>query len=425
VPVVVASLAAFAVAAALALRGAPERPTAAQTAREPSIPRPPPPAVVRTGPTLAARPLEPEALPEPLLSCGGSADRRSDPITRIVRDEGSPTERLPVGDAVEGSLAWLARRGCADGGWPDGDRVPCADSAGGNAAASDVASTAQALLTFFASGYTQRSDDRAGFGRRIGAAVRALRNRQDADGAFGSPGSRTRLRDHAVATLAMVELFGMTDTPIARTPALRALAFLRRARLPGGAWAADRGAGRGDAIATAWACLALTTARLVDEGEELRGKQCPFGSAEDDLLPTRRWAEREVPGARRTVLLALLAALRGESTDGGVLSYAIRDLALENSPEGPSATWTHFAAIAARVAGKDARRVATEALALPLAVTRQAGSDPCDGAGAWEAAVPDADGLGLVAATALRSRTLDLWRATRARGEPEADDAPR
>lgn len=343
-----------------------------------------------------------------------SPDPEAEPAKREVH---------PVVDArAEDSLAWLAARRCADGGWPGGDVVPCADPAASDAAsagpASDAGATGQALLAFMAAGYTNRSDDPHRYGTRIAQAVRGLKDAQGAEGAFVPAGSRTRLRDHAVATLAMVELFGMTGSSVHGPPAQRALEFLRRSRLASGAWPAGSEPGPEDAATTGWALLAFAVARLVNERDERVEKSPFFAAADLDVAPVRRWAERALSGPRRTVFLGLLAAIERASADGEALTNAVRDLQLEAHERAPSPTWVHFACIAARAAGGPARRHVTEALVLPLTLTRTRGVDPCDGVGSWESLVPDPDGLGLVAATALTARTMELWWSLEAPWRP-------
>src|SRR5205814_4555374 len=105
----------------------------------------------------------------------------------------------------------------------------------------DVGSTAHALLTFLGSGYTNRSDDSHGYGKSVASALRFLKDRQGENGAFGASGTPTAGRDNAVATLAMVEVYGMTGSSIYQGPARRALQHLLRARLSSGGWSTEGG----------------------------------------------------------------------------------------------------------------------------------------------------------------------------------------
>ena len=413
---VVASLLASAFAATVARR--PPRGV-------PSVERTPPPAEPPAAQEARLRGTAPEAEPDSedecvSCCCLGSDPFRFDPFSALTAGPAvdDAADRLPVEDRVEATLAWLAKRRCADGGWPGGDTAPCAGSAAptgakGEAAPSDVASTALAVLTFLASGYTNRSDDPDHFGRRVGDGLRSLKNRQDAEGAFAPRAVPTCGRDHAVVTWALVEIFGMTGSAIYKGPAAKGLEFLRRSRLASGAWSAGGPGAPEDPITTAWACIALGTARIVDDRDEALHEAGSLGVEDLDFGSVRRWAERGLIGARRTVFLAVLSMIERTPIDAHALAYAIRDLELEDPRRPLSSFWLHLAAVASGRARGEARRVATQALALPLALTQRRGVDPCDGAGAWDRVGPDPDGLGLVARTSLSGFTLTLWRSMR------------
>ena len=113
---------------------------------------------------------------------------------------------------IERALEWLKDHQDDDGKWDadefmkhDGDGPIC-DGAGNPV--HDVGVTGLALLAFLGDGSTLRSGP---YRQVVQRAVGWLRNQQDLDtGLFGTANSNEFLYGHAIATLAMVEAWGMT-----------------------------------------------------------------------------------------------------------------------------------------------------------------------------------------------------------------------
>ncbi len=172
-------------------------------------------------------------------------------------------------NAVDFGLAWLAAHQdvADDGKWdcdgfmkhdPEGDRC---DGAGG--ALNDVGVTSLAVLAFLGAGYTDRGSAKENrYAKHIRAGARYLILAQADDGAFGPRETQSFIYNHAMATLAMSELFWTTKNPRYRKPAQDGLNFLAAARNPLGAWRYRPRGGDNDTSVTVWCLMALKSGRF-------------------------------------------------------------------------------------------------------------------------------------------------------------------
>ncbi len=130
-------------------------------------------------------------------------------------------------DAVEDALKWLAAHQSPDGAWEaegfrrwcDGKPASGEGPDGAGKATYDVGVTGFSLLAFLGAGYTNRSE--GPFGKVVSNGLKYLRNVQDAEGCFGARASGHYVYNHAIASLAMVEAYGMTGSSIYRSPRRR------------------------------------------------------------------------------------------------------------------------------------------------------------------------------------------------------------
>jgi len=200
-------------------------------------------------------------------------------------------------DAVRAALRWLARHQSGDGSWSSagfsqqcsGDK--CSGPGGRDV---DTGDTGLALLAFLGAGYSHLSRDefpdpaRPGKTLRFGEAVKNglkwLVAEQDAEGCVG-PRRGHYLYDHAIATLALSEAYGMTNASTLQIPAQRAVDFLIAAQNPGKGWRYTARSGDNDTSVTGWAAMALKSA-------DLSGLQFPH-SAYDG---TRAWFDEVTEG---------------------------------------------------------------------------------------------------------------------------------
>lgn len=164
--------------------------------------------------------------------------------------------------AVEAALDWLSRHQEEDGSWsgddwakacPEGD--PCKGPGRGSGGGSyRVGLTALSLLAFFGRGETQDSTpegDRS-FRPAIERALTWLLAQQDHEtGAVGYDLNLGQsIYNHAFATQALCEAYGLTGDPRLRAPAVHALDFCLAAQNPGLGWKYGVRSGRNDSSVT-------------------------------------------------------------------------------------------------------------------------------------------------------------------------------
>ncbi len=176
--------------------------------------------------------------------------------------------------ALELSFDWLARHQDRDGKWSakgygkhckEKDR--CGDA---GRDVSDVATTAEVLLAFLAGGHTHKKGPRRSV---VESGLSFLRGKQGKDGAIGAAASPEHVFDHARATLALAEAYGMTGTRILRAAARPAVKYLSSTQNEDGGWGFGRGDGKSDLEVTGHAVLALKSAgiaKLADTKDPLR-----------------------------------------------------------------------------------------------------------------------------------------------------------
>jgi hypothetical protein len=162
-------------------------------------------------------------------------------------------------NAVELGLRWLAAHQDADGRWDaDGFSRHCqhfSPCGGKGFPEFDVGVTSLAVLAFLGAGH---SPARPGPNQRhVRKGLDFLLGAQDGSGAFGDR-NKNYVYNHALATLALSEAFGMTRERRYAEGVEAALRFSRSAQQPGGGWdyTAAR-TGRNDLSITGWQVMAL------------------------------------------------------------------------------------------------------------------------------------------------------------------------
>ena len=205
----------------------------------------------------------------------------------------------PIDDALEDALRWLAAHQSPDGGWACEtwtqwcDRKPSAAAdalEGAGKAGNDVGVTGLSLLAFLGAGYTNRS--KGLFGEVVGNGLKYLRNVQDAEGCFGSRASGHYVYNHAIASLAMVEAYGMTGSPVFRNPTQKALDFIAITRNPYYAWRYGVKPGDNDTSVTGWMMMALKSAKLINASDVKLGKAPTLTYDEEAFDGIRAWVEK-------------------------------------------------------------------------------------------------------------------------------------
>jgi hypothetical protein len=177
-------------------------------------------------------------------------------------------------DPVPRRREWLSAHQSSDGGWSGhGFRSHCEGGRcdGEGTWDSEVGSTGLALLAFLGFGETHRTPR---YGNVVERGSARLMEIQDGDGCFGVRYPERFVADHAMATLAMAELYGLAQSPRFLPSAKQAVAFLLSQRGTDGGWRAGDRLCDSDAVTTAWAVMALRSARAAGievEDEVQRG----------------------------------------------------------------------------------------------------------------------------------------------------------
>lgn len=171
---------------------------------------------------------------------------------------------------VSRALGWLAAHQEEDGSWGPAELEP--------------AGTGIVLLAFLGAGETHKH----GWYREVvKRGILHLKRQQGEGGFFGDPKRPGARLDHAVATLAFVEAYAMTGSPLfKRTCETAVEALLARQRPDGGF--AEEGAAEGSLVLAVWAAHALASARIAGLLPERTN------AGEEELT---RWLDRRVDPA--------------------------------------------------------------------------------------------------------------------------------
>jgi hypothetical protein len=154
--------------------------------------------------------------------------------------------------AVAKGLIWLAKQQKANGSW---------ESDGSSK--TTIAGTGIALLPFLAAGYTHKAGpvfngkEMKLYVKNVSNGVDFLIKAQRPTGDFGTQ----NMYEHAIATMALCEAFGMTQDPKLRYPCQRALEFIVKAQHPAGGWRYGPGQA-GDTSVVGWQIQALKSGHL-------------------------------------------------------------------------------------------------------------------------------------------------------------------
>jgi hypothetical protein len=208
------------------------------------------------------------ALALALTLLGPSVAHAQAPVT-----SGAPSAE-EVEAATKAGLRWLARHQDEGGSWrgaPAGK-----ECAGAGDPRLEVHVTALAALAYLGLGYTPFSretyvDDHLSppaersFGAAVKKALDFLLKQQGADGRIGPDDKDLATLDHAAATLALAEVFGVTEGAKWKAPAESALTWLVRTQNKDGGFPAGPG-GKSDVEATGWSVMALKSAQIAQLG---------------------------------------------------------------------------------------------------------------------------------------------------------------
>ncbi|MEN8150081.1 MAG: prenyltransferase/squalene oxidase repeat-containing protein [Planctomycetota bacterium] len=198
---------------------------------------------------------KPAAEPSDEPFVGGRTSRIPPPDAKPLPPAGS------VRDVIDRGLAWLAAHQHADGHWDcDGWMKPAGLGAGAGAghAPFDAGVTGLALLAFLGDGQTHKNGNHKA---TVKAGLRYLKQLQDPEGCFGLRTSQRFVYHHAICTLAMIEAYALTESPVFKRSAQLATDFIHKAQNPYLAWRYGVRPQDNDTSVTGWMVLALHAAK--------------------------------------------------------------------------------------------------------------------------------------------------------------------
>jgi hypothetical protein len=201
--------------------------------------------------------------------------------------------------AVDHALRWLASHQSADGRWEcsgftewcnGSPAAPDRKPAGAGNPRYDVGATALALCTFLGDGRSDGGNHE--YAETVRRGLRWLVARQDGDGCFPARETQHYVYEHALATLAMVEAYGLTGSLDWMRSAQKGLDFIAQARNPFFAWRYGIKPGDNDTSVSAWMVSALCAARRVNE-RSIRSNEVPvFDFDEGAFEGFRAWLDK-------------------------------------------------------------------------------------------------------------------------------------
>lgn len=167
---------------------------------------------------------------------------------------------------VDRGLQWLADHQLADGRWDCDGYASCCDPKKGPACSGrghaiyDTGVTGLALLAFLGAGHTHRTGT---YKETVRNGLKWLKSEQSpATGCFGPTSDPHFSYNHAIATLAMTEAFGMTQSGLWKGSAQNGLNYVIRMQNPYAAWRYGEKPGNNDVSVTGWMVMALKSAKI-------------------------------------------------------------------------------------------------------------------------------------------------------------------
>jgi hypothetical protein len=234
-------------------------------------------------------------------------------------------------ESVELALEWLARHQLASGMWSMTGEDPAGKGRYSRGAQSEnkEAATAMALLAFLGAGHTNKSGKYAPV---VDKAITALMRQQDNTGSFFKAASKDEwMYTQAQCTMALCELYAMTNESKLRDPCKKAVEFCLYSQGLEGGWR-YRPQSDSDTSVTGWMVMALQSAKnakfdVPQENLDKIGKYLDLAAAGPAGLTTRQTtvtvemqkAEQERLLTGR-VLGSRYAYMAGEDVDNPVMT---------------------------------------------------------------------------------------------------------
>jgi len=204
----------------------------------------------------------------------------------------------PHNQAVRDGLSWLAKHQDEDGRWDADDFMkhdqakPCT---GRGSPMHDIGVTGLAMLAMLADGSTLREGP---YKDNLVRAARWFRQQQDADGRIGASAAHDFIYDHAIATYAMSEAYGLSTYKLIKQSTQSAVNYLESHRNPYSVWRYQPRDGDNDISVTAWCLLACTSAR--SWGLKVNEQALKLGANYLDLVATPDGRHGYMKGGERS-----------------------------------------------------------------------------------------------------------------------------
>ncbi|MGK0201015.1 MAG: hypothetical protein ACI89X_001425 [Planctomycetota bacterium] len=171
----------------------------------------------------------------------------------------------PTATAIGAGLNWLAKHQDKNGRWDadgfmkhDTDGTACD---GPGSAVHDIGVTGLAMLAMLGDGSTMRAGP---YKNQLKLAVKWLRDQQGQDGRFGSNASHDYIYDHAIATYAMCEAYGLSDYKLIKKSAQKGINYLESHRNHYSVWRYQPRDNDNDLSVTSWCLMAYKSAEFFD-----------------------------------------------------------------------------------------------------------------------------------------------------------------
>lgn len=158
--------------------------------------------------------------------------------------------------AVERALAWLKRNQRPDGSWS-----LLGPYAGTGISENTVAATAMALLAFQGAGHTHQIGE---YQPVVEKGWKYLLRQQNSDGLFSADSMPNAhfFYTHGQATIAVCEIYAMTNDSRFRPAAERAIQYCIRSQFPDGGWKYGVPRKQSDTSVTGWIVMGLQSAKM-------------------------------------------------------------------------------------------------------------------------------------------------------------------
>ena len=261
---------------------------------------------------------------------------RSGETKQKILDE--HTNTLESEKAIDRALQWLKRHQANDGSWDLGGNFDSPAMANNTTAA-----TAMAMLAYSGAGNTHTAGN---FRAQMFKAQKFLLKQQQDDGFLAKDVklSHQRMYSHALATIALCELYGMSEDQSLKDACQRAIDFAAEAQSPQGGWRYSP-KGDSDTSMTTWYVQALHVGQEVGlefDKQLFRNASRYLDSASSMQNAGYAYQAKKRPTLTMTASGLLCRQLIGCDSDAEFLSKGSAAL-IENKPmkQGNLYFWNH------------------------------------------------------------------------------------